>query len=247
MSEVKQNNEHSQWKSIYILGGIAANLSLIMVISDIIIGSITGGNLSALPQTAADRFAQLQKNPWLGLYNLDLLNTVAQLITIPVYFALYAAQRKTSKAYSMLALILFLVGTAVFVTNNAALPMLELSGKYAAASESQKMLLAAAGESLLARGAHGSLGAFYGFFIAGVAGFVMSCAMLSGKVFSKTNAYLGIIGNALITLYVVLVTFVPAVGETATAFAAPGGLMLIAWIIMFTIRLFRLSKTTEGG
>ena len=89
----------------------------------------TGGNLSALPQTAVERFAQLQANPLLGLYNLDLLNTINQMILIPAYFALYGAQRKTSSAYALLALIIFLVGTAIFVTTNTALPMLDLSSK----------------------------------------------------------------------------------------------------------------------
>ena len=241
---VETNHNESQWKSIYVLGGVAAILSLIAVVFDMVVGSSTGGNLSALPQTAVGRFIQFQENPWLGLYNLDLLNTVNQLITIPVYFALYAAHRKTSQPYALLALVLFLTGTAIFVTTNTALPMFELSGKYAAAtSESQRVLLAAAGEAMLARGAHGSLGVFIGFTLPGVAGLIMSLAMLSGKVFSKTNSYLGIFGNALITIYVVLVTFAPAIKDMATAFAMPGGLMLLAWMIMLTLRLFKLGRS----
>ena len=73
-------------------------------------------------------------------------------ISIPVYFALYAALRKTNKPYALLALIIFLLGTAIFVSNNTALPMLELSRKYALADETQKSLLAAAGEAMLVRG-----------------------------------------------------------------------------------------------
>lgn len=66
------DNEHErQWKRMYTLGGIAAILSLIAVVADIFIGSSTGGNLSELPQTAVERFAQFQQNAWLGLYNLD--------------------------------------------------------------------------------------------------------------------------------------------------------------------------------
>lgn len=249
MSEVKQNNENkqAQWKSIYVLGGVAAILVLAGTVLDVIVGSLTGGNLSALPQTAVDRFAQFQQNPWLGLYNLDLLNTVNQIISIPVYFALYAALRKVNKPYAMFALILFLVGTTIFVTTNTALPMLELSRKYAAATtESQRTLLAAAGEAMLARGMHGSLSVFFGFLLAGISGFIMSCAMLSGKIFSKTNSYLGIIGNVLISLYVVLVTFAPAIKDMATAFAMPGGLLLMAWMVMYTIRLFQLGGSGDG-
>lgn len=242
MSEIESMNNEAQWKSVYILGGIAAILSLIAVVSDIVIGSSMGGNLSALPQTAMDRFTQFQQNPWLGLYNLDLLNTVNQLISIPVYFALYAVHRKANKPYALLALIIFLTGTTVFVATNTALPMLELSRKYAVATESQRTLLAAAGEAMLARGAHGSLGVFFGFALSTISALLMSLVMLQGKVFSKVNSYMGIVGNVLMLVYVVLVTFTPTVKDMAMAFAMPGGLLLMAWMVMLTIRLLQLGS-----
>jgi len=242
MSALKPNE--SQWKSIYIAGGIAAILSLAAVVLDIFIGSATGGNLSELPQTAIERFAQFQQNAWLGLYNLDLLNMVNQLISIPVYFALYAALRKANKPYALLALIIFLLGTAIFVSNNTALPMLELSRKYALADETQKSLLAAAGEAMLVRGEHGSLGAFFSFLLPTLSALVFSFVMLQGNVFSKANAYVGILGNALMLVYVVLVTFAPTIKNMAMAFAMPGGLLLLAWMVMLTIRLFRLGTSS---
>jgi len=243
MSETESMNNEVQWNSIYILGGIATIVSLIGIVLDVIIGSVTGGNLSALPQTAVDRFAQFQTNPLLGLYNLDLLNIINQMILIPAYFALYAAHRKTNMAYALLALIVFLVGSTIFVTTNTALPMLELSHKYTATTtESQKTLLAAAGEAMLARGTHGSLGVFIGFMLPNIAGLVMSFVMLTGKVFSKVTSYFGIFGSALILLYLVLVTFAPNIKDMATAFAMPGGLLSMAWMVMFTIRLFQISR-----
>ena len=239
----ENENAEAQWQSIYTMGGIAAVIALIGIVLDVVVGSATGGNLSALPQTAVDRFAQFQASPLLGLYNLDLLNIVNQIILIPAYFALYAAHRKANNAYALLALIFFLVGTTIFVTTNTALPMLELSNKYATATtESQKTLLAAAGEAMLVRGSHGSLGVFIGFLLPNIAGLIMSFAMLTGKVFNKINSYLGITGSSLILLYIVLVTFAPAIKDMATAFAMPGGLLLMAWMVMFTIRLFQLSK-----
>jgi len=236
-------NNEVQWKSIYILGGSAAILSLIAVVFDIVVGSSMGGNLSALPQTAVDRFVQFRQNPWLGLYNLDLLNTVNQLISIPVYFALYAVHRKTNTPYALLALIAFLVGTTIFVTTNTALPMLELSRKYATATtESQKALFAAAGEAMLARGTHGSLGVFFGFFLSSIAALLMSLVMLQGRIFSKISSYVGIVGNALMLVYVVLVTFAVAIKDMAMAFAMPGGLLFLTWMVMLTVRLFQLGN-----
>lgn len=54
-------------------------VGLIGVLLDVVIGTATGGDLSALPQTAIDRFAQFQENPLLGLYNLDLLILLIKL------------------------------------------------------------------------------------------------------------------------------------------------------------------------
>jgi Domain of unknown function (DUF4386) len=199
----ENGNTEAQWLSIYIVGGIATIIALIGIVLDVMIGSMTGGNLSALPQTAIDRFAQLQENRLLGLYNLDLLNTVNQMLLVPAYFALYAVHRKVNYAYALLALIIFLMGTTIFVATNTALPMLELSNKFAASTtESQKTLLAAAGEAMLARGAHGSLGVFIGFLLPSVAGLIMSFVMLTGKAFNKITSYIGIAGNFLILLYI---------------------------------------------
>jgi hypothetical protein len=213
---------------------------------DVIIGNVNGGNLSALPQSAIERFAQFHHSKLQGLYHLDLLNIIVQMIIIPSYFALYAVHRNVNKAYGLLALVLFLFGSVVMVANNTALPMLELSNKYYSTTiESQKAFYAAAGESMIARGAHGSPGIFLGFFIPNIANLIMSFVMLKGKVFSKINSWIGIIGSVLILLYVILVNFGTGVEKMATAFAMPGGLLLMAWMIMFTIKLFRLSHVSS--
>lgn len=199
------------------------------------------------PKTAIDRFAQFQDNWLLGLYNLDLLNITNQIIMIPTFFALYAAHRKVNSAYATLAMIIFLVGTTIFVTNNTALPMLELSNKYAASTtESQKTLLAAAGEVMLARGAHGSPGVFIGFVLPNIAGIIMSFVMLTGKIFNKATSYVGIAGSTLILTYIIFVTFVPVIKNMAMFFAMPGGLLVMAWMIMFTIRLFQLGRSESS-
>jgi hypothetical protein len=234
-------NSEKQWKNIYTLGGIATILALTGISLDVVIGNINGGNLSALPQTAIARFAQFHDNKFHGLYHLDLLNIIVQMILIPTYFALYAVHRNVNKAYGFLALIVFLFGSVVMVANNTALPMLELSKKiYSTTIESQKVLYAAAGESMLAQGAHGSPGIFLGFFIPNIANLIMSFVMLKGTIFSKINSWIGIIGSILMLMYVILVNFGTEVENMATSFAMPGGLLLMAWMIMFTIRLFKL-------
>jgi len=71
---------------------------------------------------------------------------------------------------------------------------------------------------------------------------LISCVMLNGNVFSRINSYLGLVGNSLVAIYVVLVTFIPTIEKLALAFAMPAGLLLMAWMIMFTIKLLKQSK-----
>lgn len=143
-------NIERQWKSIYTLGGIVTIIALTGILLDVAIGTLSGGNLSDLPQTAIDRFAQFHVSNFQGLYNLDLLNIIIQMVLIPAYFALYAVHRNINKAYGLLALVVFF-GSVIMVANNTALPMLGLSNKYYSSTiESQKAFYAAAGESRLA-------------------------------------------------------------------------------------------------
>ena len=107
-------NTDNHWNSLYILGGITTIIALTGISIDIVISIITGGNLAALPPTAIERFAQFQENSLIGLYNLDLLNIMVQIILIPTYIALYATHRNVNKAYSILALIVFLFSSVIY-------------------------------------------------------------------------------------------------------------------------------------
>ena len=98
---------------------------------------------------------------------------------------------------------------------------------------------------MLAQGAHGSPGIFLGFFIPNIANLIMSFVMLKGTIFSKINSWIGIIGSVLMLLYVILVNFGTGVENMATVFAMPGGLLLMAWMIMFTIRLFKFGQVSS--
>jgi hypothetical protein len=255
MSGLRQNQpsesggSEKQWNSIYHLGAIAAILVVLGSILDILISIALGGDLTSLPSTAAERLNQLHNNALVGLYNLDLLNLITTLIMIPATFAVCAAHRKVNAAFSAFAMIVSAIGAALFVANNGALPMLALSGKYAAAStETQRTILAAAGEALLASGEHGSPGAFLGFMLPLVAAILISCIMLKGKIFSKMGSYFGIAGNTLLLIYLGLVTFVPETKSFALALASPGGLLAIAWLIMISRGLFQMgSRKTESN
>jgi hypothetical protein len=236
-------NSDKQWKFIYKIGAVTTIIVLCGIILDMVVGIMTGGNIAELPQTAIGRYIQFKETPLLGLYNLDLLNIINQIILIPSVFALFAVHRGTHKPTALIALILFLVGTTIFVAGNTALTMLDLSQKYfATSSEEQRTLLAAAGEAMLAKGSHGSLGVFMGFALPTFANALMSCVMLKGDIFSRANSYFGIFGNSLMVIYIIMVTLMPSVERMALVFAMPAGLLLMTWMIMFAIKLLKMSK-----
>lgn len=237
-------NEERQISNIYLTGAIFSLVGLIGIITDVIIGTITGGNLAALPQSAVDRFTELNQNPLIGLYHLDLLNSIVQLLLIIPWFALYIAHRRINNSLALLSFIVYLFGSGIMVANNTALPMLELSGKFFATTvESERTLFSAAGEALLAVGAHGSPGIFIGFFIPNIANLMISVVMLKAGIFSRLNAWFGIAGSIFMMFYVLLINFTKSFENIATAIAFPGGLLLMVWMIMFAVKFFMLAKT----
>jgi hypothetical protein len=164
----------------------------------------------------------------------------ADISTLPKD-AIGLAHREKRPAFALLAISMAAIGTAVFVAGNAALPMLGLAGKYyAAADEAGRQALAAAGEALLSRGAHGSPGAFPGFVLSSLSSLLFSCLMLGGGVFGKPVAILGIAGSSIMILYLIAVTFMPGLEHAAMLIVMFGGLATMAWLIIASIRLIGL-------
>lgn len=229
---------NENYKRIYFLGGILAVVVFVLVCSDIVIGSVTGGDLTHIPQTATGRFNEINENWLYGLYHLDLLNVFVSALMIPVFFALSAIHREIKPASSLLALILFLVATTIFITTNTALPMLQLSQKYYSTSnETQRILYASAGEALLVRGEHGTPGVFIGFFMLTLSNLWISFLILNAGLFNKMVGYLGIWGSFSLLIYIFLVTFFPGVKSVALLVAAPGGILSLAWYLLIAINL----------
>lgn len=233
-------SEEAIWKSLYRVGGVAALLGVLVMLSEIIITFLPGGNAS--PETVIDWFALLQNNWFMGLRNLGLLNLAFTTLAILVFFALYGANRQMNKPYAALAMILFILGGAVFFATNRAFPMLELSRQYAAATtDTQSALVMAAGQAMLAVGQSHTPGTFLGFFLSEVAGLVMALVMLHSHVFDKVTAYTGILAFGFLSVFDIFASFVPALFDVMMILALIGGLSSMAWYILTARRLFQLS------
>lgn len=234
----------SSGKSLYAIGAAAALTGVLLVLLDIFMSiGLTQGEVTPGTRTAVDWYMLLQNNASYGLRDLGLLNIFNNLLGIPLFLALYLVHRRASSAYATLAVALFLFGGAIYIANNPALPLLVLSGDYAAATtDTQRAVLAAAGEALLARGADFTLGSLTGFLLLSIAQIIISYVMLRGRVFSPTTGYIGIIGFACLLIFTVWTTLLPDWFDVALWLAMPGGLLAMAWNILVARKLLRLSR-----
>ncbi|HLO30111.1 MAG TPA: hypothetical protein VK249_13290 [Anaerolineales bacterium] len=244
INDATSENVSSNWTNLYKLAGAAALLAVLVALTDIALTFFPAGAEQPGTMTAVDWFRLFQANWFFGLRNLGLLpNILTLVLLIPIFLALFAVHSQTYQAYAALAMILSLVGTAIYLSNNAAFPMLALSAKYAAATtDAQRTLFTAAGEAVLARGEDFTPGAFVGFLFGEVGILAISLVMLRGGIFGKATAYAGILGAVCLTLFTVWSTFIPVLFQVAMILALIGGLSSIAWYVLTARRLFQLSS-----
>lgn len=180
----------------------------------------------------------------MALRNLGLLNIFLNLLAIFTYLALYGAHRETPyKPQAALAALISFLGIGVFLATNRAFAMLDLSQQYAAASsDNQRMLLEAAGVSLLSVGASHSPGTFLAFSLAESAGILVSYVMLRAKVFPKTAAYAGMLGFSILLLFEFMASFFSGLSQAAMLLATVGGLLSMVWYILIARSLFQINK-----
>jgi len=232
----------SGWNNFYKFAAIAALLIVLVGLVDIIT-SMTGGEArenSAV--NVVDWFMLFQTNRLAALGNLGLFNILTLSFGIPLYLALFNIHRQTNPAFGRLALILFVMGTGIYISSNTVFSMLALSNQYAVATEAQKPLLESAGRALLAQGADLTPGTFVGFFFTQSAAMLMSFVLLRGGIFSKTTGWLGLVGFGLMLIFFFITAFAPAQFTTALMISAPGGLLLMAYQILISRRLFQLGR-----
>jgi hypothetical protein len=166
MSESNAGKTRSTWTGIYRIGGVAVLIAIPIYLLDIGISmAIEGADIRPDALTAINLFELYQENWILGFRALGLINVVTLTVSCPLFVALYGVHQHECKGYATLALIVWLVGATIYISNNAAIPMSVLSSKYTSATtDGQRTLLAAAGEAMIARGADFTPGSFVGFF-----------------------------------------------------------------------------------
>lgn len=234
----------STWSGLYKIGGAAILIAIPIFLLDIVISlTVEGADIRPDTLTAIDLFILYQDNWLLGLRALGFINVITLTVSVPLFLALYAVHRQKYEAYATLAVVIWLVGTTIYISNNAAIPVFVLSRKYeAATTDAQRALLVAAGEAIIAKGVDFTPGSFIGFSFTEIAALAFSFVMLRSGIFSKVTAYSGILGFILLLIFTICLTFVPALFDVAMIIAMVGGLLGLAWYILVARRLLQLGR-----
>ena len=232
MSSLKQvtdiNISDSHWHWLYRMAGMSALVTAVLITAQMIVFI-----LWPPPNTAIDYFNLFQENALLGFLALDLLYVIDNVLLIPILLALYVALRKTNESFMAIGAALGLVGIASLFASNPAANMHFLSEQFATATETQRSLLLAAGDAMLA--VYSGTAYHMSLILGSVALVIISVVMLQSEIFSKATAYMGILANVL-----ALGLYVPKVGIYILFFSV---VFLLVWYILITLRLLRLGQS----
>ncbi|MBN1428015.1 MAG: hypothetical protein JXB07_06490 [Anaerolineae bacterium] len=193
------------------------------------------------PARAAEWFALLQRDWFVGLTLLGFFDLVEYAMVGLLFLALYGALRQIGRYTMVSALAIGLTGTAVAFASNQAFALLSLSHQHAAAAtEAQGEMFLAAGEALLA--VHEGAGSAISLFLVLLAGLLISIVMLRGSIFSRATAYTGILANGIALCYFITLPLGPGVYWLPPTLSAP---FRLVWYFLIAWKLIQLRKDTH--
>lgn len=220
--------DRNKYTLLYRIGAVAALMTAIIIPLQAIIFIIWPPPLNG---SVLEWFDLFEKNWFIGLLSLDLLLIIDYILLIPIILALYVLLRKTNGPLMLLGMALFFISITAYFSSNTMLEMWSLSTEYAKAAATEKATLIASGKTMITT----YVGtAFHISYVVGqLAGIIVSIVMLKSKLFSKTTAYAGIIGN-----FVGYGLYIPTVGIYISLLSVVG---LWIWYILISRKLFHIS------
>lgn len=221
------------WHHFCRAGGIAAFIFLLYSLATIVQMAVLGGP----PSDVAESFELLQRNRMLGLVRLDFVTVLVLPFYYLLFSGLYAALKKTNRTAAAAATGLVFLGLTLVLSTPTALPLAELSDKYAAATDAlARERYLAAGEAILHADIWHNTSAYIGGLLLQAGAVWISAVMLQG-VFSKLTAWIGIATHALDWVHILLMPFLPKV---AIAFMVAAGMAYPVWLLLTGRRLLQL-------
>ena len=128
---------------------IAFYASLIMLL--IIPTQIMVFIIFPMPSSTIGWFDIFNKNALIGIFHADFFILINNILISIIYLAFYHLLKETNKSLIQTGFLLGIIGIAAYISSNKTFEFLALANQYAAAiSDSDKLILLAAGKSLLA-------------------------------------------------------------------------------------------------
>ncbi|TKB96902.1 hypothetical protein [Pedobacter cryophilus] len=229
--EVDEILEISRWNNLFKMAVIAAIIMAIMIPVQVLVFLVYP------PPSSVEGFFRLfNENAFVGLLEYDFLMIFDMLLITFIYLALYFLLKNINESMITVALVLGLLGIASFFASNTSLEMLSLSKQFAAATTSeQRMILRAAGLALIETYNGTSFTIYYS--LSAISLLVFSFAMLKNKIFTKANAYAG-----LITGLFMVIPPIAIIGKVGLFSSLIALLPLEIWLILFAKNLKKLNR-----
>jgi hypothetical protein len=228
------------WTGVCRAAGIATFIFLVYCLATMVQIAVFGGP----PDSVAEAFRLLQQNRVVGLLRLDFATVLVLPLYYLLFFGFYAALKDTDRTHAAIATALVFLGVTLVLAMPTALPLMALSGKYAAAtSDAMKAHFLAAGEAVLATDIWHGTGAYMGGLFVQTGAVWISVVMLRG-VFSKVTAYFGIVTHGLDLVHILFAPFLP---KLAAIFMIVAGLGYPVWLFLVGRRLLQLGRREHPG
>jgi hypothetical protein len=239
MNKTDLSTEDSIWKNLHTIGGAAALLQLVAIVSYSVILAVLGPK----PVNAEEYFVIHQINPLAAMLRGDFL----LLFLIGGYFgtfpALYLALRKVSPTAAMFATLFTLIAVTVCFATESTFALRHLGDQYAmAVTDAQRSQLLTAGEAVIASDMWNSSGAYVAGILMQGGGVIISLVMLRSRDFSKVTAIAGLLGNAFDLTQHVLHPFAPSISSVVMMLMGP---FYLVWFPMLARDLFRLGRKVD--
>ena len=226
----------SNMKSLYTIGGVAAILQLITILTY----SVLIGVLGPKPTSAEEYFAIYQASPLEAILRSDFLLLILIGLYLGTFPALYVALRRLSPVYTALATLFTIMTVALTFANESTFSLLHLGKQYVhASSDAMRIQLQAAGEAVIASDMWNSSAAYMGGILLQGSGVIISVIMLRSKEFSKVTAYSGLLGNAFDLVQHIIHPFTPSISSYIQMFM---GLFYFVWFPMLARDFSRLAR-----
>jgi len=225
---------------IKLCGAILIIIAGLITILDIIIGMSL--STDSVPKTALEYFNLFSESKFIGLYYLDFLNLINVFFILSYYILIVII---IGKRLATISLILSISGSILFILNNGSIDLMNLSNQYFVSNSSVTMQgYLDEAEIILTRSAHGSVSIFYGYFILSISNILLALILFKTDFIKKSVSILGLIGYGMLSIYLVLITFVLELNPIIMGFAAIAGIIVLIWQFSVAKKLIYMNKHT---